>query len=148
MTSLENQMDAFITVPYDCIWNLSEKGKMAIVIHLHFVPAEILKSSRNANQAHFYTKEHNSGWKLLLWKCVWCQPVVALMAYSQVYTIIRSCHGCKGIHEIGDKNVSYAGFVVPVFTVLYWLGFLSRNTNQICPEEMQKKIRYRFEIKD
>lgn len=46
-------MDAFITIPYNCIWNLSEKGKMAIFIHS--VPSEMLKSSRNANQAHFYT---------------------------------------------------------------------------------------------
>lgn len=64
-------LDALITIPHNCIWNLSEKGKMAIFIHLHSVPAGMLKSSRNANQANFLIlKEHNSGWKLLLLKCV------------------------------------------------------------------------------
>lgn len=48
-------MDAFITIPCNCIWNLSEKGKMAI--SMHSVPSGMLKSSRNANQAHFYTTE-------------------------------------------------------------------------------------------
>lgn len=43
-------MDVFITIPYNCIWNLSEKARW------QDVPAEIKKQQKCKSSSFFYNR--------------------------------------------------------------------------------------------